>query len=500
MITQPFIHGWDATLTRAELESAAGSVAHTLRDLTGSQARVGVYAKNSAATLASYLGIVYSGCQVVPLNTHLSPDELDFVVHRADVRVVLCDESTLERAEQLQARSATQVRVLLIGRDVDPMSHLTGGAAVDESSVVRAPLMFTSGTSGRPKPVEMPPAQFPGGATVAEFRAWAAGLRFAGLGTHLVCGPLYHAGPLQAVWLSAAGTPVLVPRTFDAPALLHLIETHDVATSLMVPTHLVRFLAARRDGSTADCSSLKHVTLTGAVCPPDVKRAIIDWWGPVLYEGYGGTESGGVCYISSAEWLERPTSVGRPADRFRVVVVDEAGQDLPVGADGMLYFEDLSGRGIEYLDDPEASAKAHLRPGVFTLGEIGHVDADGYVYLTDRDSEKIVSGGVNLYPAEVERVLLEHPEVADAVVIGVRDDEMGENVCALVELTPDAAADEQDLIDFCIVHLSRLKAPRVVLLVESLPRVTMGKVNRRRLREQYEPIALARRAGEVSHV
>jgi long-chain acyl-CoA synthetase len=315
---------------------------------------------------------------------------------------------------------------------------------------------------------------------------------------------MYHAGPLQSVWLAAAGTPVIIPKKFDAARMLDLIEQYGVTNSLMVPTHLVRFLAAREERRVqgrpeAEISTLEHITLTGSMCPPDVKRAIIDWWGPVIYEGYGGTESGGICYISAEEWLQRPTSVGRARTGFRIVVVDEDGAELPPNTDGRLYFEDLSGRGIEYLDSPAATASAHLRPGVFTLGEIGHVDDEGYVYITDRDSEKIVSGGVNLYPAEVERVLLDHPEVEDAVVIGVRDHEMGEKVCALVVPAPGVTVDVAALTDFCVQRLSRLKAPRYIHLLEELPRITMGKANRRKIREEFEPIVLsAMEAQEVT--
>lgn len=493
------VQAWDRDLTRAETEAAGWKVAAAVgAAATGPRRRVGVYAANSAATLVGYLGVVYAGCTVVPLNIHLSAEEVGYLVDLVDVELIVCDAATRERVADVVAERPTPI--LVLGEDFDPFvvpgSNEDPTPAAEPDVLVKAPLLFTSGTSGRPKAVEMPPAQFPGGVTLAAFRAWAATLRFAGPGPHLVCGPMYHAGPLQAVWLAAAGTPVLIPKKFDAGALLDLIEEYGVTTSLMVPTHLVRFLAAREERRAAgrpdaDVSTWEHITLTGSLCPPDVKRAIIDWWGPVIYEGYGGTESGGICYISAEEWLVRPTSVGRARAGFRIVILDDDDHELPAGQDGRIYFEDLSGRGIEYLDNPEATAKVHVRPGVFTLGEIGHVDEEGYVYITDRDSEKIVSGGVNLYPAEAERVLLDHPDVEDAIVFGIRDREMGEKVVALVVPARGAEVDTEELIQLCVDRLSRMKAPRYIHLIDEMPRMAMGKAIRRKIRDEYEPIVSA---------
>ncbi len=231
---------------------------------------------------------------------------------------------------------------------------------------------------------------------------------------------------------------------------------------------------------------MKLVAHTGASCPIDVKRRMIDWFGPVLQDSYGATEVGTTCTISSEEWLAHPGSVGRAVPPFRAIVVDESGNEVPAGTEGALYFEDSTGRGIIYPGDPEKTARAHLRPGVFTLGEIGYITDDGFVYITDRFSDMIVSGGVNIYPAESEQVLVEHPQVADVAVIGVPNRDMGEEVKALVVPVDLAAPPESgELIAWCRDRLAGYKCPRSVDIVETIGRTAMGKVNKRELRKPY---------------
>jgi long-chain acyl-CoA synthetase len=347
--------------------------------------------------------------------------------------------------------------------------------------------MYTSGTTGRPKGVEVPPTMFPRADTVAEFLEAAAHTAFADFGTHLVVGPMYHTGPLQGVRLLAVGVPVVVLGRFDAEGVLRAIDAHRTETSVMVPTHFVRLLALPDDvRAKYDVSSMRLVGHTGAACPKDVKRKMIDWWGPVFFEAYGATEVGTTCMITSEDWLEHPGSVGRCLPPFRALVVDDADNELPPNTEGRLFFVDATGRGVVYPNDPDKTAAAHLRPGVFTLGEIGYVDDDGYVYITDRFSDMIVSGGVNIYPAEAEQAISEHPGVADVAVIGVPNAEMGEEVKALVvPVNPDAPPAPDDLIGWCRQRLAGYKCPRSVDIVESVGRTPMGKVNKRELRAPY---------------
>jgi long-chain acyl-CoA synthetase len=328
---------------------------------------------------------------------------------------------------------------------------------------------------------------FAGGGTITEHVAALAQNAFAAFGTHLVVGPMYHTGPLSGVRLLAAGIPVVVLGRFDAENVLGAIDTHGVETTVMVPTHFIRLLSLPEEiRAKYDVTSLKLVAHTGASCPIDVKRRMIDWFGPVLQDSYGATEVGTTCTISSEEWLAHPGSVGRAVPPFRAIVVDEAGNELPAGTEGALYFEDATGRGIIYPGDPDKTARAHLRPGVFTLGEIGYLTDDGFVYITDRFSDMIVSGGVNIYPAESEQVLLDHPQVADVAVIGVPNRDMGEEVKALVVPVDLADPPERgELIAWCRDRLASYKCPRSVDLVETIGRTAMGKVNKRELRKPY---------------
>ena len=257
----------------------------------------------------------------------------------------------------------------------------------------------------------------------------------------------------------------------------------------MVPTHFVRLLALADDVKARyDVSSLRLVSHTGSACPVEVKRAMIDWWGPVFVESYGASETGTTCQITSEEWLAHPGSVGRPIAPFEAMVLDDDDQPVAAGVEGRLFFRDTTGRGIVYHNDPEKSAAAHIAPGVFTLGEIGFLDGDGFVYITDRFSDMVVSGGVNLYPAEAEQVLVTHPAVADVACIGVPHAEMGEELKALVVAVDGLPAPtESELLAYCRERLTHYKCPRSIELVADVGRTAMGKVNKRQLRAPYWP-------------
>ena len=278
-------------------------------------------------------------------------------------------------------------------------------------------------------------------------------------------------------------------RRFDPETVLATIERHRVTSVLMVPTHFQRLLTLPVEvRAKYDVSSLASVPHTGAACPRDVKQAMINWFGPVLLEAYGGTESGTTNMITSSEWLRKPGSVGKTLPPFELLVIDEDGEELPPGGVGQLYFRDTTGRGIIYHNDPEKTAAAHLRPGVFTLGEIGYADDEGYVFITDRVSDMIVSGGVNIYPAEAEKVLVRHPDVADVAVIGVPHETMGEEVKALVMARDPVQPPSGEALDaFARQHLAGFKCPRSYDIVADLGRNAMGKINKRNLRRPYWP-------------
>jgi long-chain acyl-CoA synthetase len=272
---------------------------------------------------------------------------------------------------------------------------------------------------------------------------------------------------------------------FDPDKTLHAIENQRIATSVMVPTHLVRLLALPHERRMrADVSSLRMVSLTGSACPIQVKKSIIEWFGPVIREAYGAAESGIISYISSDDWLLHPGSVGRAQARFRPLVLHEDGSPVPPGQDGVLYFEDITRRGIRYHNDAGKTASAHRSPGVFTLGDVGHVDAEGYIYISGRVTDMVISGGVNIYPAECERVLQEHPSVRDVVLFGVADDEMGETLVGLVALKADAITPE-DLLAHCRESIAGYKIPKQLLAVPEIPRSPMGKVDKSAARREF---------------
>ena len=247
---------------------------------------------------------------------------------------------------------------------------------------------------------------------------------------------------------------------FDADYVLDAIASHRIATSVMVPTHLIRLLGLpEQRRRVADVSSLRMISVTGSACPITVKQAMIDWFGPLFVETYGASESGIVTRITSDEWLAHRGSVGRTVPPFHPLVLDENGSPCPQGSDGVLYFVDDSGRGIRYHNDPEKTAAAHLVPGTFTLGDVGHVDEDGYLYITGRVTDMVISGGVNIYPAECERILADHPAVTDVALFGIPDDEMGERLVGLVSLE-DATTTPDDLVEFCRRSIAGYKVPR----------------------------------------
>jgi acyl-CoA synthetase (AMP-forming)/AMP-acid ligase II len=460
------------------------------------EARVAVFAGNSADTALAYLGSLLAGLSSVPANFHLTAEELAFILSDSGSSAVFVGEATA--AAGLEAARRAGIRTVIGWRctarpGLVPWEDWLGAAPAGEPPVDMAPrphLHYTSGTTGTPKGTETPPNYFPPAANMADYAARMRE-RAAALppGPGIAVGPLYHTGPLTMVRAMTGGAPLVTVEAFDAEKVLRMIEQYRIVASVMVPTHFQRLLAlpeAVRRGY--DVSSMKRLAHTGAACPRDVKRRMIDWFGPVLVEAYGGTEAGTTNLITSEEWLRKPGSVGRTVAPFEVVVVGEDGRRLGSNEVGSLYFRDTTGRGIVYHRDPEKTAAAHIEPGVFTLGEAGYVDEEGYVFITDRLSDMIVSGGVNIYPAETERVLMQDPGVADVAVIGVPNQEMGEEVKALI--VPADAANPPDaarLNALCRAHLAGFKCPRSYEFLADIGRNAMGKVNKRELRKRYWP-------------
>jgi long-chain acyl-CoA synthetase len=298
--------------------------------------------------------------------------------------------------------------------------------------------------------------------------------------------PLYHAAPLRfCMTAHRYGATGVVMDRFDAETALELVERHRVTHTQMVPTMLVRMLKLPSDTrATYDLSSLRVLVHAAAPCPPATKRAMIDWLGPIVHEYYSSTENYLFTAIDADEWLERPGSVGR-ALVGTPHVLGEDGAELPAGVVGTIWSE--GGLGFEYLNDPARTAESRDERGWTTVGDLGHVDAEGYVFLADRRSDLVLSGGVNIYPQEAENVLLGHPDVADAAVFGIPHEELGEVVHAVVVPRPGADLDPEALLAWCREQLSAYKCPRGLELAAELPRLPTGKLLKRELRERYRP-------------
>ncbi|MFT7652500.1 MAG: long-chain acyl-CoA synthetase [Limisphaerales bacterium] len=481
----------DRALGWADVDDALNRVANGINSYDlGDQRRIAVFAENAVETAMANLGGLIGGASVVPVNFHLTAEEVAYILEDAGVQLLFAGANTVERAVEA-ARLASVPVVVAWQTDSQAVEPWEGwlaqqsGDAADESLAPRPNLLYTSGTTGRPKGTELPPTMFAGGDTVAEHLANLKADPRAGQGRHMVVGPMYHTGPLSGARLLAAGVSSVILGKFDAEKTLRAIQDYEVSNSVMVPTHFVRLLALPDEvRAKYDMSSLVSISHTGAKCPVDVKRAMIEWWGPVFLDAYGASEVGTTCMITSEEWLENPGSVGKAIPPFTALVLDDDGNEVPAGIEGKLYFEDETGRGVIYHNDAEKSKAAHIRPGVFTLGEIAYMNEAGYVFITDRFSDMVVSGGVNLYPAEAEQVLIEHPAILDVACIGVPHPEMGEELKALA-IAKEGEVDAAEVLNWCRDKLSHYKCPRSLEWVDDLGRNTMGKINKRKLRAPY---------------
>jgi len=367
---------------------------------------------------------------------------------------------------------------------VDELARLPATPGAERCS--GAVMLYTSGTSGRPKGVVNRLLRV--GAPLSKVAGTAeAAARTLGIPADrraLLVGPWYHSAQLFfSQFPLLRGCTVVMRRRFDPDEVLDLLDTARINISHLVPTQFIRLLHAGRDRPPP--SGLIRIWHGGSPCPPDVKRAMIDWWGPVFVEYYAATECGVATLIDSADWLRRPGSVGRAVAGTHVVVASPTGDVLPARAEGAVAIRRPPGRGFEYHNAPEQTRAAHLAADLFTVGDIGYLDEDGYLFLTARSAEVIVSGGVNIYPAEVEAALLAHPGVRDAAVVGVPDGEFGERVAALVERDPLSDVDTAELDRHCRARLAGFKVPRLYEFVGRLPREPTGKLARAALREPY---------------
>ena len=445
--------------------------------------------------VSTYFEIVWAaqraGLYYVCISTRLVADEVGFILGDSDAKILIAGTG-------LAADIATQanglgVTLFTLGppEHVAARDFLAERAAMPSTPITDespgSDMLYSSGTTGRPKGIKRP---LPDGPLAETTGLTEMGRELYGIDDNtlfLSPAPLYHAAPLRwCMSVQKLGGTVIIMAKFDAQQALALIEKYRVTHAQWVPTHFVRML--KLDASVRnryDVSSLRTTFHAAAPCPVEVKQAMMAWWGPIIHEFYAGTEGNGLTSIGPQEWLERPGSVGRAVWGIPKIC-DEDDNPLPPREIGAVYFAD--GAPFEYHNDPEKTAASRNRHGWTTLGDVGWLDEDGYLYLTDRKSFMIISGGVNIYPQEVEDQLVLHPKVADVAVIGAPDPEMGEQVVAVVQ--PDCWSDagpqlEAELLEWLRPRLGRHKIPRKIDFAETLPRTPSGKLLKREVREPY---------------
>lgn len=479
----------------AELNQRSTQFAHALRAAGLARgSHIAYLLENSPRCFEVIWGAYRSGLYYTPLNTRLNADEVAYILDDSGAEAFVASSTFASVATEAMRKCRTKIKLAISGGGSfdgfqsygDVVLAQPGNTFDDESP--GSGMMYSSGTTGHPKGVErsLPSAPFDAPDPWLE---WLGRLYDWSVETRYLCpAPLYHGAGL---WYTTAqhriGATAFVMEKFDAEEFLAAIEKHRITCAQVVPTMLIRLLRLPADTRQRyDLSSLTHLIHAAAPCPIWAKEQVIDWLGPIVYEYYAATEANGYCWIDTEDWMAHKGSVGR-AIVGTPHIVGEDGRELPAGSSGVVYFESR-GEPFRYHNDDAKTRESRHPSGWTAVGDMGYLDDDGYLYLTDRKSHMIISGGVNIYPQEVENVLAGHPAVADVAVIGVPNDEFGEEVKAVVQLRSPESADvvlSAELIDYCRDHLAHYKCPRSVDFVAALPRGENGKLYKRELRDPY---------------
>ena len=495
--------GSGRSVSYRELDDGSNRVARWLR-ACGLQAgaHMALLLENQPLFFELAWGAQRAGIVYTPISTHLNTHDAAYIVQDCDARLLVVSATLAQRLPGLRDALPTHCRAFVCGGEVpgfeplEPALQTQPALPIPDESAGQD-MLYSSGTTGRPKGVVTRPVGGPIEAATPLLQTARERYRVDEDSVYLSPAPLYHAAPLRFTMtvMRLGGTCVIMER-FDERRFLELIERHRVTHTQLVPTMFVRLLKlAPEERARHDLSSLRCAIHAAAPCPVPVKHAMIDWWGPVLWEYYAGTEGCGMTLVDSPDWLAHPGTVGR-AVLGQVHICDDFGRELPAGDTGVVFFS--GGPSFTYHKDEAKTAASTNDKGWRTLGDIGYLDPDGYLFLTDRKAYMIISGGVNIYPQEAENVLVTHPAVIDVAVFGIPDEEFGEQVKAVVQpldMADAGPALEAELIEYCRSHLSPIKCPRSIDFDAALPREANGKLYKRKLRERYLSVATSPRPG-----
>ncbi|MCD2114725.1 acyl-CoA synthetase [Rhodococcus rhodochrous] len=493
--------GSEQLLTYGQLETRSCQLANAFRDVGLVRGDVvALLSTNAVEVFEVYWACLRSGLYLTPINSHLAVPEVAYVVDDCDAKVLVVSADLADIAASL-VDSVPQVHTFLayggdVPRYTDYHAFVAAGSPIAPENQPRgADMLYSSGTTGRPKGVKpsLPSRQVsdPGDPYVAVF---GGGYSMGDDSVYLSPAPLYHAAPLRfGMVVQSLGGTVITTRKFDPEQCLWAIDEYGVTHSQWVPTHFVRLLRLPRGvRESYDLTSQTHAIHAAAPCPVEVKKEMMAWFGPILHEYYASTEANGITMIGPTEWADKPGSVGK-AKLGVIHVCDDDGAEVPAGETGLVYFE-REAMPFAYHGDPEktASAQHPTHPTWSTCGDIGFMDEDGYLFLRDRKAFTIISGGVNIYPQEIEDCLVLHPDVFDVAVVGIPDPEFGESVLAVVQLAADVQVG-QDVSDRLFEHLrsniAGYKIPRRIEFTDSLPRTPTGKLVKRELQQKYSSLA-----------